>query len=498
MTTLHELMTGMSYQVLQGSTGCSLAGITADSREVRSGWAFVAIPGTKVDGHAFAPQAVRQGASALVLERPLEPGVPLPTCCIRVSDARKALAHLATAFYGHPSRQLRLIGVTGTNGKTTSTYLLESVFQAHGLPPGVIGTVSYRYAGREQPSVQTTPAPQEIQHLLRQMVDAGVSVCAMEVSSHALAQHRVWGCQFAAALFTNLTQDHLDYHREMAAYYAAKAQLFTTYQPDVAVLNYDDPAGIQLLHDTHVPVITYGFSPAADVSVAQLAMAANGMTLTVRLGQQAWRVCSWLVGRHNVYNILGVLATANGLGLGLEETIQGVQQLRAVPGRFEPVDSGQPFGVLVDYAHTEDALRNVLEAARGLTSGRVIVVFGAGGDRDPGKRSRMGQVAARCADLTVITSDNPRTECPMVIIRAIELGFREIGPVSAYSLNEDRRSAIYQAIGWARPGDVVVIAGKGHEAYQIVGDQRFPFDDREVAREALGAHGYTLTSTAPQ
>jgi UDP-N-acetylmuramoyl-L-alanyl-D-glutamate--2,6-diaminopimelate ligase len=498
MATLHELMTGMYYEVLQGSTGCSLAGITADSREVQSGWAFVAIPGTKIDGHAFVAQALAQGASALVVDRPLDHAASLPICCIRVSDTRKALGHIAAAFYGHPSRQLRLIGVTGTNGKTTSTYLLEAVLQAHGLLPGVIGTVTYRYAGREQPSVQTTPAAQDIQCLLQQMVDAGVSACAMEVSSHALAQHRVWGCQFAAALFTNLTQDHLDYHQGMSAYYAAKAQLFTTYQPGVAVLNCDDPAGVKLLHDTQGPVITYGFSPASDVSVAQLSMDAYGMTLTVRLRRQACRLRSWLVGRHNVYNILGILATANGLGLGLEETIQGIQHLRSVPGRFEPVDSGQPFSVLVDYAHTEDALRNVLEAARGITTGRVIVVFGAGGDRDPGKRSRMGQVAARSADLTVITSDNPRTELPMVIIRAIELGFREIGHASAYSINEDRRSAIHEAIALARPGDVVVIAGKGHETCQIVGDQRFPFDDREVARQALCACGYTPTSTVPQ
>src|SRR5215510_12655022 len=250
---LHELITGLRYEVLQGSTSCALAGITADSREVQPGWAFVAIPGAKVDGHTFIAQALSQGASVLVVDRPLDLSAVASACCLLVPDTRRALAHIAAAFFGHPSRQLRLIGVTGTNGKTTSTYLLEAVLQAHGLTPGVIGTVTYRYAGHEQPADQTTPAAEDIQRMLRQMVDAGVSDCVMEVSSHALAQHRVWGCQFAAALFTNLTQDHLDYHQGMSAYYAAKARLFTTYQPGVAILNYDDPAGVKLLHETRVP-----------------------------------------------------------------------------------------------------------------------------------------------------------------------------------------------------------------------------------------------------
>jgi UDP-N-acetylmuramoyl-L-alanyl-D-glutamate--2,6-diaminopimelate ligase len=497
MARLEDLIPGLQYEVLQGSTACSLAGITGDSRKVGVGWAFVAVPGTKADGHTFIAQALAQGAAVLLVDRPLEVTAPRSVCCLRVSDTRQALAHLAAAFFNHPSRQLRLIGVTGTNGKTTSTYLLEAVLQAHGLRPGVIGTITYRYGGHERPAHQTTPPAEDIQRLLREMVDAGVSDCAMEVSSHALAQHRVWGCQFGAALFTNLTQDHLDYHADMSAYFAAKARLFTMYQPGVAVLNYDDPAARKLLHETRAPVITYGFSPEAEVGVEHLEMDARGIELTVRLDRRPVTLRSRLIGRHNVYNILGVLATAKGLGLGVEPTLQGIERLRTVPGRFEGVSAGQPFSVLVDYAHTDDALRNVLQAARGIASGRIIVVFGAGGDRDRDKRARMGRVAAQYADLAVITSDNPRTEAPMAIIRAIEAGFQEVGQPSQYCLIEDRAHAIHKAIGLAQAGDVVIIAGKGHETYQIIGDQRCAFDDRQVAAQALQDFGYAPMSTAP-
>jgi UDP-N-acetylmuramoyl-L-alanyl-D-glutamate--2,6-diaminopimelate ligase len=497
MTTLDELIAGLHYEVLKGSTACSLAGITADSRKVGPGWAFVAVPGAKVDGHTFIAQALAQGATVLVVDRGVDLTSVTSGCCLRVPDTRQALAHLAAAFFGHPSRQLRLIGVTGTNGKTTSTYLLEAVLRAHGLTSGVIGTVTYRYGGHEQPADQTTPPAEDIQRMLREMVDAGVSDCAMEVSSHALAQHRVWGCQFAAALFTNLTQDHLDYHADMSAYFAAKARLFTIYQPGVAVLNYDDPVREKLLNETSAPVITYGFSPESDVGVEHLRTDVDGIDLTMRVDRQPVRVHSRLIGRHNVYNILGVLATAKGIGLGIKRTVQGIERLLTVPGRFERVDAGQPFSVLVDYAHTDDALRNVLQAARGITTGRIIVVFGAGGDRDRGKRSRMGRVAAQYADMAVITSDNPRTEAPMAIIRAIEAGFREIGQASQYRIIEERAGAIHEAIGLARAGDVVVIAGKGHETYQLVSDKRFVFDDRQVAAQALQDLGYAPTSTAP-
>ncbi len=496
MVTLDALVMGLQHERFQGSNTCLIAGVTSDSREVQPGWAFVAIPGARADGHAYIAQALAGGAVALVVDRPMDLRAAPHVTCLRVSNTRQALAHLAAAFYGHPSHRLCLVGVTGTNGKTTSTYLLEAVLRACGATPGVIGTVTYRYAGHEQPAGHTTPGSEELQRLLREMVDEGVSHCIMEVSSHALAQDRVWGCRFAAALFTNLTQDHLDYHEDMSAYYAAKARLFTIYAPAVAILNRDDPAGEKLLRETQVPVITYGFSPAADVGVEHLEMDANGITLRARVLRQQFSIRSRLIGQHNVYNILAALATARGLELDLEWAIVGIERLTTVPGRFERVDAGQPFTVLVDYAHTDDALRHVLRAARGIATGRVIVVFGAGGDRDRGKRPSMGRVAAQYADIAVITSDNPRTESPMAIIRAIEAGYLECGQASQHHIIADRSRAISKAIGLARAGDVVVIAGKGHEVYQIIGSERIPFDDRQVAMQALHGLGFAAKSTA--
>jgi UDP-N-acetylmuramoyl-L-alanyl-D-glutamate--2,6-diaminopimelate ligase len=490
MTTLAGLLEGLSYQVEGGSLAQAIAGVTADSRHVEPGWVFVAIRGTKEDGQRFIPQAVARGAAAIVVQPPAATPLPAHIPCVFVADARRALAHLAAAFHGHPSRQLALIGVTGTNGKTTSTYLLEAMWRAHGLASGVIGTVTYRYAGIERPAEQTTPGPEELQRLLREMVAAGVSHCAMEVSSHALAQDRVWGCRFAAALFTNLSQDHLDFHADMQDYYAAKARLFTEYRPGLAVVNGDDPAGQQLAREARAPVLTYGFSPEADVGVEAVRLEPTGIHLRARVRQHIVEITSPLVGHHNVYNILGVLAVASGLGWELGRAIRGIAELAAVPGRCERIDEGQPFIVLVDYAHTPDALRNVLRAARGLASGRLLVVFGAGGDRDRSKRPAMGRVAAEHADVALITSDNPRTEDPMAIIRAVEAGHRAAACRTAYDIVEDRAQAIYTALERARAGDVVVIAGKGHEPYQIIGERRYPFDDRQVARQALRTLGY--------
>jgi len=495
MATLAELLARCPYEWLQGSMGQHIAGVSADSRKVEPGWTFVAIRGLKVDGHQFIAQALRQGASAVVQEHAHELTLPPDVACVRVDDSRRSLAHMAAAFYSQPSHQLCLIGVTGTNGKTTSTYLLEAMLRAHGVTPGVIGTVTYRYAGHEQAADQTTPGAEDLQRLLRQMVDAGISHGVMEVSSHALAQDRVWGCRFAAALFTNLSQDHLDFHQDMASYYAAKARLFTEYQPGLAVINRDDPAGEKLLAETQAPVITYGFSAAADVSVDHVTMDPRGIALRAKVRGQIVELRTRLIGRHNVYNILGTLATAHGLDMELERAIQGIADLIAVPGRLERVDEGQPFSVLVDYAHTHDALRHVLRAARGLTSGRIIVVFGAGGDRDRGKRPHMGRVAAEYADLAVITSDNPRTESPLDIIAAVEAGYTAADRAAQYHVVEDRWRAIHEAIGLARAGDTVVIAGKGHETYQIIGTRRFPFDDRQVARRALQALGYRRSPT---
>lgn len=492
--TLTALLEGLSHQLQQGSPHQRLGGLTADSRKVEAGWAFVAIRGVKVDGHHFIPHAIDRGAVAVIVERAA--GFPLPTqvSYVRVPDTRRALAHMAAAFYGQPSHTLALIGVTGTNGKTTTTYLLEAMLRANGLTPGVIGTVTYRYGAHAQPAEQTTPAAEDLQRLLRQMVDASMSHCVMEVSSHALALDRVWGCRFAAALFTNLSQDHLDFHGDMQTYYAAKVRLFQEYPLGVAVVNRDDVYGARLRLEAHAPVLTYGFSPEADVAVADLDMDARGITLWVKVQGQRRCVVSHLIGRHNVYNILAALTTAVGLNLDLAQAIQGIESVVAVPGRFERVDAGQPFTVLVDYAHTDDALRNVLVAARGITAGRVIVVLGAGGDRDRSKRPRMGRVAAEYADMALITSDNPRTEPPMDIIHAVEAGYQETSSSGPYRIIEDRARAIHAAMTWAQPGDVVVIAGKGHETYQILGLTRLRFDDRLVARQALHAMGFTGTA----
>lgn len=491
MKKLGELLDAFSYELSQGSPVQPIAGVTSDSRKVKPGWAFVAIRGFAVDGHQFIPQALEQGAVAIVVETPPAHLPPRSVSCIQVSDSRLALAQMAAAFYEHPSHTLGLIGVTGTNGKTTITYLVEAIFKANGLQAGVIGTVTYRYGDRERPADQTTPGPEEVQRLLQEMVQAKVSHCVMEVSSHALALERVRGCRFAAALFTNLTRDHLDFHRDMEDYYQAKARLFREYPLGVAVVNCDDAFGRRLLGEVQAPALTYGFSQNADVGVEHLTMNAQGIALQARvLGRQV-AVRSRLIGRHNVYNILGALALTAGLGIDLSLASQGIERLVAVPGRLEQVDAGQPFTVLVDFAHTDDALRNVLVAAREITAGRLIAVFGAGGDRDRGKRPRMGRVAAECADVVLVTSDNPRTEPPMDIIQAVVAGCDEVDKVVPARVMEDRARAIHEAVAMAEAGDVVVIAGKGHETYQILGHRRLPFDDRVVAREALQTLGFT-------
>jgi UDP-N-acetylmuramoyl-L-alanyl-D-glutamate--2,6-diaminopimelate ligase len=497
MHSLAGLLNALPHDLVQGSPTRTVAGVTADSREVDADWAFVAIAGQQLDGHNFVPQALQQGAAAIILERAVPHLIPPKVCVVRVGDGRRAIAQMAAAWHGYPSHELQLVGVTGTNGKTTSTYLLEAMWRAHGYMPGVIGTVTYRYAGHEQAADQTTPAAEALQRLLRQMVQAQVRHCAMEVSSHALSQERVGGCRFAAALFTNLTQDHLDFHESMDAYYLAKARLFTEYQPGVAIVNRDDAAGQKLLTALRSPAITYGFTPQADVSVDQVTMNDQGIQLRAKVPGSQVHVHSALVGRHNVYNILGALATAYGLGMNLRLAVQGLEQLQAVPGRFERIDAGQPFSVLIDYAHTDDALRNVLIAARGIAQARVIIVFGAGGDRDRRKRPQMGRMAAQYADMAFITSDNPRTEVPIDIMRAIETGYREIGRATNYLLIEDRAEAIRAALQIAQGGDVVVIAGKGHEPYQMIGHQRLPFDDRQVARQTLHSLGHRRISPVP-
>ncbi|OLC80277.1 MAG: UDP-N-acetylmuramoyl-L-alanyl-D-glutamate--2,6-diaminopimelate ligase [Acidobacteria bacterium 13_1_40CM_2_64_6] len=466
-----------------------VAGIAYDSRAVARGHMFVALKGLQTDGTAFAAQAIERGALAIVSEQPAPPDVRIPW--VTVGDARLALAVLAAAFYGHPSREMQVVGITGTNGKTTIAYLLASMFEAAGIRCGVLGTVAYRLGPGEQDvreAARTTPEAPEVQALLREMVDRGCGACAMEVSSHALSLRRADDMTFAAAVFTNLTRDHLDFHSDMEAYFQAKRRLFEML-PSAApsLLNVDDPRGASLVEAGGRPV-TYAINRPADVTTGPLSFSLDGLTFDVRTPRGTLHLRSKLVGRPNVYNILAAVATATALDLPFDAIERGVAALEGVPGRFQVASSAKDeVTVVVDYAHTDDALRNLLETARPLAQGRLITVFGCGGDRDRTKRPLMGAVASRLSDLVVITSDNPRSEDPQRIIDEIQRGItadtrKDTGQLLTIV---DRRAAIAKAVEVAKPGDLVLIAGKGHEKYQVIGDQTLPFDDVAVAREAL-------------
>jgi len=468
--------------------------IAHDSRTVTPGTLFVAVPGQHADGATFAPRAVARGAVAVVAESAAPAGIGVPW--LRTSNARRALAELSDIFFEHPSETLTVIGVTGTNGKTTTTYLLAAVFDAAGLPCGRLGTVSVRTGptpGDETDASHTTPESNEVQRLLREMVSRGCKACAMEVSSHALVLERVASLRFAAAIFTNLTRDHLDFHGDMASYYEAKRRLFDLLPPGApAAINLDDPRGPELA--AHVSrAITFGIHRAADVRPESVQSTLDGLAFDVVTPRGKLAVRSPLVGWPNVYNILGVVACAVALDIPSDAIEHGLAQLDGVPGRFQVVSgTTDDVRVVVDYAHTDDALKNLLETARPLTHGRLITVFGCGGDRDRSKRPLMGAVAARLSDLVVLTSDNPRSEDPDRIIDEIKRGIVQPVDPSApkragtpLMVQRDRRLAIEQAIRASRAGDVVLIAGKGHEKYQVIGDRTTPFDDVEVARAAL-------------
>jgi UDP-N-acetylmuramoyl-L-alanyl-D-glutamate--2,6-diaminopimelate ligase len=463
-------------------------GVTHDSRHVRPGAIFVALRGLKADGAAFVPQAVAAGASAVVAEQDAAAKVSVPW--IVVSDARHALALLAAEFHAHPSRTMKVVGITGTNGKTTTGYLVSAIFEDAGTRCGLIGTVTYRIGDREFEATRTTPEAPELQELMRQMVTAGCGACVMEVSSHALALRRVDGMHFAAGVFTNLTRDHLDFHADMEDYFGAKRRLFEMLPANApAVLNVDDPRGASLVDAVTRPV-TYAIDRKADVTPGPLSYSLAGLELDVRTPQGAVRVRSKLVGKPNVYNILAAVATTAALGVPLGAIERGLQRLPGVPGRFEVVSSADDdITVVIDYAHTDDALRNLLETARPLAARRLITVFGAGGDRDRTKRPLMGMVAGRLSDVVVITSDNPRSEEPGRIIEDVKSGATPEARQRGVELVTviDRREAILQAVSGASAGDVVLIAGKGHEKYQEVGGRVFPFDDVAVGREALAA-----------
>jgi UDP-N-acetylmuramoyl-L-alanyl-D-glutamate--2,6-diaminopimelate ligase len=447
---------------------------------------FVALRGVHTDGHRFLDEALERGASVLVVEElpgSLQERVQQAGCTVvKVPNSRQALALLASAYYGHPGRRLRLIGITGTNGKTTTSYIIESILQAAGKAAGVIGTVSYRLGTQELPSTHSTPDALELHRLLAQMVKANLGYAVMEVSSHALDQERVWGCRFEAAVFTNLSRDHYDYHGTMEAYFAAKARLFQDLSSVWHILNLDDPYGQQLLQISRARLLTYALDDEATCKPSAVRHGLDGIRFTLSTTKGQLEIASPLVGRHNVYNLLAGIAVAIALDIDAGAIIQGIAQLQRVPGRLDRVDRGQDFAVFVDYAHTPDALEKVLQLVRAETTGRLITVFGCGGDRDPGKRPLMGQTATRLSDYTIITSDNPRTEDPQRIIDAILTG---VESTANYVTLPDRQEAIEHAIAMAQPRDTIVIAGKGHEDYQILGQTRRHFDDREVAQAAL-------------
>jgi len=465
----------------------AVTGIAYDSRAVAPGQVFVALKGQHADGTSFARQAIERGAAAIVSEQPAPDGVHVPWAI--VEDARLALAVLAVAFYRDPSREMRVIGITGTNGKTTTAYLLAAIFDAARVPCGILGTVAYRIGDEIREATRTTPEAPEVQALLREMVDRRCGACAMEVSSHALSLRRVDGIAFAAATFTNLTRDHLDFHADMDDYFRAKRRLFEMLPAAApSLINVDDPRGASLIEAGGRPV-TYAINRSADVTPGPLSFSLNGLSFDVRTPRGTLHVTSKLVGRPNVYNILAAVSTATALDVPFDAIERGLRSLDGVPGRFQVVsDAKDEVTVVVDYAHTDDALRNLLETARPLAPGRLITVFGCGGDRDRTKRPLMGAVAGRLSDLIVVTSDNPRSEDPARIIEEVQRGITADTRRDAAQRQlaiVDRRAAIAKAIELARPDDVVLIAGKGHEKYQVIGERTLPFDDVAVAREAL-------------
>ena len=473
---LEALIRALAPSGVTGIRPVEIGDLAYDTRRVGEGAAFFCVRGERVDGHDFAWEAIERGAAAVVVERELEVGVPQ----LLVPDTRAAMAVAADAFFGEPTKELDIVGVTGTNGKTTTAFLVHSMLDAGGRKPGLVGTVQWIVRGERRPAPFTTPEAIDLQRLLREMLDAGDRSAAVEASSHGAALRRLDRVRFDALVFTNLSQDHLDLHGTMEDYFQAKRRLFTGVQQPPAAVSIGDEWGRRLADDLagshRAPLVTFGLDESAEVRPTELELTPNGS----RFRAAGIDVETPLRGIFNVENVLGAVAAGLLLDLDQDAIAAGIARVADVPGRFEAIDEGQPFAVVVDYAHTPDSLETVLRAARGLGEGRVIVVFGAGGDRDRGKRPLMGEVAADGADLAIVTSDNPRSERPLQIIEDVLQGAGldvEIDP--------DRRSAIHRAIGLAEPGDVVVIAGKGHEQGQEIAGTVHAFDDRVVAREAL-------------
>jgi UDP-N-acetylmuramoyl-L-alanyl-D-glutamate--2,6-diaminopimelate ligase len=477
---LHEVLDGLEFKV-QGEM-LPISGISYDSRKVQPGDLFVAMVGHKQDGHDFAQEAQQRGAAAVLVQRFI-PGLNLTQ--VVVDDTRYALGLAAANFYGHPSRQLRVLGITGTNGKTTTTYLVKSILEQAGYKVGLIGTIQILLGGRALESERTTPESLDLQRLFSQMLAEGVDFVVMEVSSHALELHRTTGVSFAGAVFTNLSQDHLDFHTTMDEYYAAKAKLFTGLDGPAAI-NVDDSWGAKLAASLPEGVVTFAVDQPADFRAQKIELENTGVSYILDSKDGQTEIRLQLMGQFNVYNTLAAAALCAAQGIALDKIKDGLERVPGVPGRFERIGNGHGLNIVVDYAHTPHGLENILRSARVLVpAGRIIVVFGAGGDRDKTKRPLMGAVAAELADYVIITSDNPRSEDPVAICSSIEQGLLTKDPRVPYAIEVNRRSAIRLAVAMAEPEDLVIIAGKGHETYQEFADGRVHFDDGEEVRAAI-------------
>jgi UDP-N-acetylmuramoyl-L-alanyl-D-glutamate--2,6-diaminopimelate ligase len=488
---LVRLLRGVEGKMAAAHSDLEVQEIAYDSRKVIPGSLFVAIRGEKTDGNTFVSDAAARGAAAIVSEKPISPLLPPEYPWIQVADARKALAIAAANYFGRPAEVLKLIGVTGTNGKTTTAYLVDSIVRAAGCKVGLLGTIGHRLVEQARPAANTTPESLDLQAFLADVVRAGGTHVVLEASSHALAMDRLWGCPFAIAIFTNLTRDHLDYHKTFEEYFAAKRRLFEgtgANSPGVGVTNLDDAYGKQL-SGLAKRTVTYALESRAEISTRKPVISSAGIECTVETPIGKIEIRSQLVGKTNVYNILAAIAAGVVLNLPREVISSGIAQVTAVPGRFERIDAGQPFLVVVDYAHTDDALRNLLSAAKELNpNGRIITLFGCGGDRDRTKRPLMGEAAGRLSDIVVLTSDNPRSEDPLLIINDAIVGVQRSS--AKVFVEPDRERAIEIALDQARPGDIVLLAGKGHETTQVLRDRTIEFDDRVVARRLLQRHGY--------
>jgi UDP-N-acetylmuramoyl-L-alanyl-D-glutamate--2,6-diaminopimelate ligase len=489
--TLEKLIRGFSVKNVLGTLDREITSVVSDSRKATPGSLFVAIQGFHQNGARFIHDALDRGAVAVVAEVSPESlnGLALlknDFTLLCVEDCRTALAWLSKEFYSNPAKKLGLVGITGTNGKTTLAYILESIFRVCGERTGIIGSINYHFDDKVYPAPMTTPEADDLNRLLDEMVRAGIGRCFLEVSSHSLSLNRVDGLEFTVAAFTNLSRDHLDFHKTMDRYKRAKKKLFLEHAVRKAVVNIDDTAGREIARECTAPVLTTGIDAAADVTAEHIVLSPQGSSFSLKTPFGSRKVNSYLLGKHNVYNLLSAAAVTLAQEISLDNTVLGLEAIRRVRGRFDRVDRGQEFTLVVDYAHTDDALKNVLQAARAFTSGRVIVLFGCGGDRDRGKRKEMGRVALALADYTIITSDNPRSEDPDQIIRDIREGIpAEAREGERYDVRINRRQGIERAIALAGKGDLVLIAGKGHEDYQILKNETIHFDDCETATEIL-------------